>query len=57
MHYLSLNKTKIWKILFSEKKKLHNEELHDLHFSPNIFRVIRSRGKDARDMRNVEGRR
>jgi hypothetical protein len=24
-------------------RRQHNEELHDLYFSPNIFRVIRSR--------------
>ena len=23
-------------------RKLHNEELHDLHFSPNVTRVIKS---------------
>jgi hypothetical protein len=26
-----------------EWKKLHNEELHDLYFSPNIVRVMKSR--------------
>jgi len=26
-----------------EWKKLHNEELNDLYYSPNIFRVIKSR--------------
>jgi hypothetical protein len=26
-----------------ERIKLHNEELNDLHYSPNIFRVIISR--------------
>jgi hypothetical protein len=24
-------------------RKLHNEELHDLYFSPNIIRMIKSR--------------
>ena len=27
-----------------EWKNLHNEEVNDLHCSPNIFRVIKSRG-------------
>jgi hypothetical protein len=26
-----------------EWRKLHNEELHDLYSSPNIFRVIKSK--------------
>ena len=26
-----------------ERRKLHNEELHDLYCSPNIVRVIKSR--------------
>jgi hypothetical protein len=25
------------------KKKLHNEELHNLYFSPGIIRIIKSR--------------
>jgi hypothetical protein len=25
-------------------RKLHNEELHNLYFSPNIIRTIKSRG-------------
>jgi hypothetical protein len=28
--------TRVW-------RKLHNEELHDLHFSPSIIRIIKSR--------------
>jgi hypothetical protein len=26
------------------RRKLHNEELHDLHSSPSIIRIIKSRG-------------
>ena len=29
--------------LLGERRKLHNEELYDLYFSPNIIRVIKSR--------------
>jgi hypothetical protein len=32
-----------------EWRKLHNEELHDLYFTPNIVRVIKSSG-DGRGM-------
>jgi len=28
-----------------ERSKLHNEELNDLYSSPNIVRMIKSRGK------------
>jgi hypothetical protein len=30
-------------VVTGEWRKLHNEELHDLYSSPNIFRVIQSR--------------
>jgi hypothetical protein len=30
-------------ILPGERRKLHNEELNDLYYSPNIVRVIKSR--------------
>jgi hypothetical protein len=29
--------------LREKRRKLHNEELYDLYFSPNIIRVIKSR--------------
>jgi hypothetical protein len=28
---------------YEDWRKLHNEELHDLYFSPHIIRVIRGR--------------
>jgi hypothetical protein len=31
-------------------RRLHNEELHNLYATPNIFRVIKSRIKDERIM-------
>jgi hypothetical protein len=30
-----------------ERRKLHNEELHDLYFSPSIIRIIKLRMKWA----------
>jgi hypothetical protein len=33
-----------------DRKKLHNEELHNLYFSPNIIRMIKSRR-----MRQIHG--
>jgi hypothetical protein len=32
-----------WKAVTRERKKLHNEELHDLYSSPSITQVIKSR--------------
>jgi hypothetical protein len=37
-------------------RKLHNDELHDLYFSPNIVRVIKSRRTGGRDMWHAWGR-
>jgi hypothetical protein len=42
---------RVWRRVFGSKRdevigewrKLHNEELNELYFSPNIFRVIKSR--------------
>jgi hypothetical protein len=31
-------------------RKLHNDEIHNLHSSPNIVRVVKSRGCGVRDM-------
>ena len=48
-----LDKELLQKVFESEReevtgyeKKFHNEELHDLYFSLNIIRVIRSRRRD-----------
>jgi hypothetical protein len=30
-------------VVTGERRKLHNEELHELYFSPTIVRVIKSR--------------
>jgi len=39
-----------------EWRKLHNDELNDLHCSPNIVRVIKSRKWDGRGMWCIWGR-
>jgi hypothetical protein len=50
-HRLTVFENKVLRRIFGSKRdevtgewrKLHNEELHDLHFSPSIIRIIRSR--------------
>jgi hypothetical protein len=32
------------------RRKLHNEELHNLHFSPNIIRMVKQGERDRQDM-------
>jgi len=32
-----------WDEIIRESRKLHNEELNDVYFSPDIIRVIKSR--------------
>ena len=43
MNTLSENVKRSDFIFLVQKDKLHNEELNDLHSSPNIVRVIKSR--------------
>jgi hypothetical protein len=51
-HRLRVFENKILRIIFGPKRdevmgrwrKLHNEELHDLHSSPSIIRITKSRG-------------
>jgi hypothetical protein len=48
---LRVFENRVWRRIFGLKRdevtgewrKLHNEEVHDLYFSPNIVRVIKSR--------------
>jgi hypothetical protein len=49
-HRLRLFENRVLRKIFGPKweddwswRKLHNDELHDLYFSPNIVRVIKSR--------------
>jgi hypothetical protein len=49
-HRLRVSENRVLRRIFGPKrevegswKKLHNDELHDLYSSPNIFRVIKSR--------------
>jgi len=35
--------------------KLHIEKLHDLHSSPNVIRIIKSKESDGRGMWHVWG--
>jgi len=55
---------KVWRIfgpkrdkVTGEWRKLHNEELNDLHSSPNIVRVIKSRTRWARHVACMGGKR
>ena len=40
-----------------EWRKLHNEELNDLYFTPNIVRVMKSRRWDGRGIAGLGDRR
>jgi hypothetical protein len=50
-HRLRLFQNRVLRGIFGQKRykviggwgKLHNEELHNLHFSPSIIRMIKSR--------------
>jgi hypothetical protein len=50
VHRLRIYETRVLRTIFGPKRqedrswrKLHNDELHSLYFSPNIVRVIKSR--------------
>jgi uncharacterized membrane protein len=51
VHRVRVFENRVFRRIFGPKRdevkrewiKLHNDELHDLYFSPNIFRVIKSR--------------
>jgi hypothetical protein len=40
-----------WDKIIERWRKLHKEELHNLHSTPNINRMIKSRGKVGRACR------
>jgi hypothetical protein len=49
-HGLRVFENRVWRRIFGPKmtedeswRKLHNNELHSLHYPPNIVRVIKSR--------------
>jgi hypothetical protein len=35
------------------RRKLHNDELHSLYISPNIVRVMKSKGQEGRSVYRV----
>jgi hypothetical protein len=63
-HRLRASENRVLKRIFGPNReelagslrKLHNEELHNLHASPNIIRVIKSRGDEMRGARSTHRR-